>query len=87
MSEWIPCKDRLPETNIFRNDPYIEDWYISEPVLVFCEEPSFISKCRIFSAYYNRIEGDTIINAWYEAFSDDTVYPVAWMPLPPNYTG
>ena len=34
MSEWIPCKDRLPEEGVYLVTGQIErDWYLSEPLI------------------------------------------------------
>lgn len=41
MSKWISVDERLPDINIPRDDEVVKEWQMSEPVLVYCEEPSF----------------------------------------------
>lgn len=84
MGEWISCKNKLPETNIRHTDPVVNEWLMSEPVLVFTESPIGLSECQVFTGYYNIVDGE---GAWYDALMDDFIQPIAWMPLPPNYTG
>lgn len=82
MSKWISVEERLPDIHIPRNDEVVKEWDMSEPVLVYCEEPASFSKCHMFTAYYNKITVDTVKYEWYEALYDEIVHPVAWMPLP-----
>lgn len=88
-NDWIPVKERLPETELVYESSY-RDQYESKNVLIQTKRD------EIFSAYYiKRVYKD-------EKYKDDIEWythgtggrrmkvmskVVAWMPLPELYTG
>ena len=85
-TRWIPCSERLPNTDLAHYAPNIGIWYSSDIVLVYCNEPDYISESKYMLAYYDRNEGvNGIRYGWSEATTGDEIEPIAWMPLPEPY--